>query len=365
MRQALASWLGQQEDVFDGGGPTGVELRIRITLVKALPSVLPMFSKQLIDYTESMFKESRIEILTGSQTQLCPPPTPGGALDEIPYGMVVWVAGNKGMDVMLDLMGLVLPRPASREPPSRAMAYGSKAAARLEATAQALKLPYFCQFMDHFTFGRYQGLCMLKSWESGVGTLHDQMWKYSHIDFWLTNRRGIVVDDYLRMVGVANEKKKTRKKIRLPRIPTSLIVTANESVYERLKDSSTSFPPGTIFAIEYCTATSYAPTAQVASQQGAYLGRLLKGIARREALEARVKFRPFHYSHQGLLAYIRSEKAIVDLPFMNGNIASGGVLTYLFWRSAYLSTLFSLHNRTLVMNDWLITKVFGRDVSRE
>ena len=38
--------------------------RIRISLVEALPSVLPMFSKQLIDYTESTFKESKIDILT-------------------------------------------------------------------------------------------------------------------------------------------------------------------------------------------------------------------------------------------------------------------------------------------------------------
>jgi NADH:ubiquinone reductase (non-electrogenic) len=38
--------------------------RIKISLVEALPSVLPMFSKQLIDYTESTFRESKIEILT-------------------------------------------------------------------------------------------------------------------------------------------------------------------------------------------------------------------------------------------------------------------------------------------------------------
>ena len=34
--------------------------------------------------------------------------------------------------------------------------------------------------------------------------------------------------------------------------------------------------------------------------------------------------------------------------------------TYLFWRSAYLTTLFSLRNRTLVAVDWMRTKVFGR-----
>jgi NADH:ubiquinone reductase (non-electrogenic) len=58
--------------------------------------------------------------------------------------------------------------------------------------------------------------------------------------------------------------------------------------------------------------------------------------------------------------YTGSEKAIADLPYMNGNIASGGVATYLFWGSAYLSTLFSLRNGTLVATDWVKVKLFGR-----
>ena len=62
-------------------------------------------------------------------------------------------------------------------------------------------------------------------------------------------------------------------------------------------------------------------------------------------------------SEQGSLAYIGSEKAIADLPFLNGNIATGGVATMLFWRSAYLSTLFSLRNRTLVVLDWLKVRI--------
>ena len=43
-------------------------------------------------------------------------------------------------------------------------------------------------------------------------------------------------------------------------------------------------------------------------------------------------------------------------------MATGGVATYLFWRSAYLSTLFSMRNRTLVATDWLKVKFFGRYV---
>ncbi|KAF9451548.1 FAD/NAD(P)-binding domain-containing protein [Macrolepiota fuliginosa MF-IS2] len=296
--------------VVVGGGPTGVELsgelhdfleddlkswypelagKIRITLVEALPSVLPMFSKQLIDYTESTFKESKIEILTKTMVKEVKERSvvlqmPDKSIKEVPCGLVVWAAGNKGRKVTQDLMA---------------------------------KLP------------------------------SDQ-----------TNRRGIAVDNFLRMKGA--------------------------------EDS--------IFAIGDCTATSYAPTAQVASQQGAYLARQLHHMAKRDQLEqklekletlaatvideeekkqalqdtdltrkqlAKIKLRPFEYSHQGSLAYIGSEKAIADLPFMNGNVATGGVATYLFWRSAYLSTLFSLRNRTLVATDWLKVKLFGRDVARE
>ena len=75
---------------------------------------------------------------------------------------------------------------------------------------------------------------------------------------------------------------------------------------------------------------------------------------------------PFQYSHQGSLAYIGAEKAVADVSwFKGGNIASGGTMTYLFWKSAYLSMCFSTRNRMLVVLDWMKAKFFGRDVSRE
>lgn len=141
-----------------------------------------------------------------------------------------------------------------------------------------------------------------------------------------TNRRGLTIDDHMRLV-----------------VPTT----------DGGKAGSDS-----IFAIGDCTSTSYAPTAQVASQQGAYLGRLLNHVAKRESIQTRLQelkkpgsevakemskeqkeeeqaklqkqldrlsvhqWSPFHYSHQGSLAYIGSDKAIADLPFplMNGNV---------------------------------------------
>ncbi|KAH9173827.1 NDE2, mitochondrial external NADH dehydrogenase [Lactarius sanguifluus] len=301
-----AGFPGQREEEIErllhmavvGGGPTGIEVsgelhdfleddlkawypelsnKIKITLIEALPSVLPMFSRELIDYTVSTFKESKIDILTGTMVKEIKDKSvvlqmPDKSIKEVPVGLVVWAGGNKARDVSVDLM--------SRLPDAQ------------------------------------------------------------------KNKRGITVDDHLRMAGT----------------------------------------DGTIFALGDCTSSQYAPTAQVASQQGAYLARMFRQFAKRDALLEQVSaakqegtnteslekhlkkaenLRPFHYSHQGSLAYIGSEKAIADLEFFHHKFASGGVATFLFWRSAYLSTLFSMRNRVLVASDWLKVKLFGRDLVRD
>jgi NADH:ubiquinone reductase (non-electrogenic) len=304
-----AAFPGQTEEEIDrlmhmvvvGGGPTGVEYagelhdfliddlrkwypeiadKLRITLIEALPNVLPAFSKELIRYTESTFKENKIEVLTrtmvkdvGQKAVLVQDANKEER--EIPYGLLVWATGNTSRPITRNLLA---------------------------------KLPNI-----------------------------------------QTQRRGIVVDDYLSMLGADG-----------------------------------------VFAIGDCTATQYAPTAQVASQQGQYLAQVFGRIGLKAKYERRLaklrasgdatpeklenvvkklnrvsKITPFHYSHQGSLAYIGSEKAIADLPLFNGNVASGGGAAMLFWRSAYVSTLYSVRNRTLVMADWIKVKLFGRDVSRE
>lgn len=131
-----------------------------------------------------------------------------------------------------------------------------------------------------------------------------------------------------------------------------------------------------VWAVGDCAVAGYAPTAQVAAQEGNYLARLFNSMGRTEELrdaiqhlhevktstaetpaeraeiEADIDRRekqlrrvkqvgPFKYTHQGSLAYIGSEKAVADVNWFNGNIASGGGLTYFFWRSAYLSMCFS------------------------
>lgn len=297
--------------VVVGGGPSGVEFagelrdffdediqklvpeiapRFKVTLIEALPNVLPMFSKQLIDYTESTFKEEHIEIKTKTMVKRVTDKTveaivtrPDGSkgTEVIPYGLLVWATGNAVRPLVKDLVANI---PAQAE-----------------------------------------------------------------------SKRGLAVNEYLVVQGARD-----------------------------------------IWAVGDCAVAGYAPTAQVASQEGAFLARLFNNMAKTESLETKVRdlssnlnlkpgnvaeitqeiesaerqlrrirdIKPFHYSHQGSLAYIGSEKAVADVPWLNGNFATGGKLTYLFWRSAYLSMCFSTRNRVLVAMDWIKAKVYGRDVSR-
>ena len=116
--------------VVVGGGPTGVEYaaelhdflvedlthwfphlsgKVQITLIEAMKRVLPMFSKQLIDYTEQTFAENKVEILSETMVKKVNEKTieveKNGKREEIPYGVLVWAAGNAPRKVVSDLIG--------------------------------------------------------------------------------------------------------------------------------------------------------------------------------------------------------------------------------------------------------------------
>lgn len=275
--------------VVVGGGPTGVEFAgelqdffkedlqkwipqikddFHVTLVEALPNVLPMFSKNLIDYTASTFNEEHISIRTKTMVKRVTEKTieaevtlPDGTkkLEILPYGLLVWATGNALRPVVKDLMSQI---PAQKNA-----------------------------------------------------------------------RRGLEVNEYLVVNGTEN-----------------------------------------IWAVGDCAVANYAPTAQVAAQEGAFLARLFNTMAKTEAIEAELaelstkqatakpdernaildqieaqkrqlrrtkQIGPFKYTHQGSLAYIGAEKAVADVNWLTGSFASGGTMTYIFWKSAYLSMCFS------------------------
>lgn len=142
-----------------------------------------------------------------------------------------------------------------------------------------------------------------------------------------------------------------------------------------------------IYALGDCTFTKNAPTAQVAHQQGIYLASLFKNLAKIENLEYQIAstedstvvdtlqrrvnkqkqgIQDFKYKHMGALAYIGSERAVADLVWGDWqNISTGGSLTFLFWRSAYVAMCLSVRNKVLVVLDWAKVGIFGRDCSKE
>jgi NADH:ubiquinone reductase (non-electrogenic) len=265
--------------------------KFKVTLVEALPNVLPMFSKALIDYTEKSFRDEKIDVRTKTMVKNVADKyieveavLPDGSREKqrIPYGCLVWATGNAIRPVIRDLMNKIPEQKSAR--------------------------------------------------------------------------RGLAVNEYL-------------------------VVDGTEGIW----------------AVGDCAQSKYAPTAQVASQQGAYLARLFNTMERRVVVESEIeelkeleatsapedkgalqkalakkdrelkkfgKISSFEYTHQGSLAYIGMDRAVADISLWGGNVASAGGLTFLFWRSAYLSMVFSTRNRVLVIMDWLKVKVFGRDVSR-
>ncbi|KAG9318597.1 mitochondrial NADH dehydrogenase [Chiua virens] len=114
--------------------------------------------------------------------------------------------------------------------------------------------------------------------------------------------------------------------------------------------------------------TALPATAQVASQQGKYLGKKLGKLAsQHEVLEANsvedldeAVMQPFRYKHLGSLAYI-GNAAVFDLGQLS---VMGGLIAMYAWRSVYWSEQVSARTRALLMIDWIIRGVWGRDLSR-
>ena len=131
----------------------------------------------------------------------------------------------------------------------------------------------------------------------------------------------------------------------------------------------------------HCTVDPLPATAQVASQAGTYVGRLIAdGYRMEEALPvlapgARFSLRgalsrsapPFRFLNLGILAYVGGSEALVQVAVGGGDerkVKSAGKAGFALWRSVYLSKQYGLKNRLLVAIDWVKARAVGRDISR-
>lgn len=169
-----------------------------------------------------------------------------------------------------------------------------------------------------------------------------------------------------------------------------------------------------IYSIGDCSFIEDMPlpqTAQVASQQGSYLGRLFSkgfelngkdnnvppsralqdssiyaseqiqvgqlGVSKVETLKkvsatgAVVEIKqyddieyakPFQFLNLGVLAYVGASQALAQISVDEQVILGSGPIGFLLWRGIYWSKQVSWRNRVLVGIDWIRTRLFGRDI---
>lgn len=111
--------------------------------------------------------------------------------------------------------------------------------------------------------------------------------------------------------------------------------------------------------------------AQVAERQGKFLVELFNKIGKQnggKALSADgiTLGEQFVYKHMGSMASVGAYKALVDLRQSKDakGLSLAGFVSWLIWRSAYLTRVLSWRNRFYVAVNWGTTFVFGRDNSR-
>jgi NADH:ubiquinone reductase (non-electrogenic) len=140
---------------------------------------------------------------------------------------------------------------------------------------------------------------------------------------------------------------------------------------------------GEVFAMGDCAISGKPPTAQVATQQGKYLGRMFR--YGNDSLITDDTAPPFTYHHQGTMAYVGDSAAATEL-FPAGMLKLGqgsisdhlwwrslygevdhfrvmGFAGFAVWRSVYFSKMFSSRGRWCVGSDWLRTTFYGRPAS--
>ncbi|EKM82475.1 NDI, mitochondrial NADH dehydrogenase, catalyzes the oxidation of cytosolic [Agaricus bisporus var. burnettii JB137-S8] len=116
--------------------------------------------------------------------------------------------------------------------------------------------------------------------------------------------------------------------------------------------------------------TALPATAQVAAQQGKYVGSLFTRLARHKTEFETTKIpqsqqdeatsKPFKYSHLGSLAYI-GNSAVFDFGKFS---LMGGLAAMYAWRSIYWNEQVSSRTRSMLMIDWIVRGIWGRDLSR-
>ncbi|XP_051125728.1 external alternative NAD(P)H-ubiquinone oxidoreductase B1, mitochondrial-like isoform X1 [Andrographis paniculata] len=380
--------------VIVGGGPTGVEFAaelhdfihedllsiypsvkdlVRISIIQSGDHILNMFDERISSFAELKFRRDGIEVLTGhrvlsvSERIINMKQVSTGENISIPHGMVVWSTGVGTRPVVKDFMEQI--------------GQGNR---RVLATDEWLRVKGCedvyalgdCATVDQRKIMEDISVIFKAADKDSSGTLtieefkdviEDIMIRYPQVELYLKNKHLFDVTDLMKDMNGSDK--------------TEIDVESFKLALSQVDKQTKNLPA----------------TAQVASQQGAYLAKCFNTWEkcksnpegpRKFRSGGRHEFRPFQYEpqvlenpygilsfflthmksssnnryrHLGQFAPLGGEQAAAELP---GDWVSIGHSTQWLWYSVYASKQVSWRTRFLVIGDWFRRFTFGRDSSR-
>lgn len=338
--------------VVVGGGPTGVEAaaelrdfvqsnvhkwfpklepHVSITLVELMDHILSTYDAKISTYTTSHFKNTNIDIRTKSRVVAVKPGdviiqrTDTKETQHIPYGLCIWSTGI-GTSPLINKIREKLPQD-------------------IQTNRRALLTDQFLRVKG--ADGIYAlGDCATIAQEAMLGKLNDL---FKEAD--LNKDNHLQIEEFRSLI---DKYKKTYPQI-------DVYGKKAEEIFQEAdvdKTGALSLEQFENLVKKIDSKIKQLPaTAQVASQEGQYLGKLLNRVANKSVeLDT-----GFHYKHLGSFCFIGSEHAVAE--FAEGLVLEGFGAWWL-WRSVYLSKQYSLRNKLYVGVNWLKTWIFGRDITR-
>jgi len=367
--------------VIVGGGPTGVEVaaelhdlcyedlkkvyprlmkHVAIKVVELQDHVLGTYDRAISDFTRGEFERSGIQLVLNSKVQAVSRNSvqinTNGSISNIPFGACIWSTGV-AMHPLVKQLQAELPEGSQthfrsivtdaflRVKGSDGSIYAIGDAATIEQERAVERVGELFEQADTNNDGNL-------SMEELRVVMKRAAKEYPHLDEhsrflegkYGQNRWGGLVRDTFERVGI---RPGTRKKT-----PMAEIDPADQLDKASFEELLTKIDSG---------LRALPATAQVAKQEGEYLAKLLgEGkVLPAQPLDASTK--PFVYTHKGSLAYVGSDKAVMDVP--NVGPLTGRAAGFA-WKGFETFSQISLRNMASVATDWIRTKIWGRDLSK-
>ncbi|KAN0065853.1 hypothetical protein ACQY0O_000984 [Thecaphora frezii] len=363
--------------VICGGGPTGVETAAEIYdmmnedvltyypkilranasvhLIQSREHILNTYSEAISKYAEEKFARDHVNVITNARVKCVEPDkvvyttkdkeTGKIAEHEIPSGFTLWSTGI-AMNPFTRRVTQILPNQSHLKALQidshlrvKGAPLGSMYALGDASTIDTQLIDYLYDYVDKFDSDK-DGRLSFREFEHLAGDIRRK--------FPIASKHFMKLRDMFEKYD-----KDADGTLSLNEVATMFMETGNKM-------------------------TALPATAQVASQQGKYLGKKLNVLAKHrdsgedmnphneiEVLDVDdAVYKPFSYTPLGSLAYIGNAAAF-DLPLPAGiGSWAGGLIAMYAWRSFYLSESVSMRTRALLMTDYIKRGIWGRDLSR-